>query len=310
MAEVQTALGAVDSADLGVTLVHEHLVLASPGLPHQYPWLYDREQLVAHAAAELIEAREAGVGTIVDVTPPDLGRDIELIRAISEAFGVHVVACTGIWIDIPRWFTPASQEQIEAVFQRELELGIADSAARAGVIKLANNADPGIGEVQEKVLRAAAAVATRTGVPITTHTSPYKVGRDQMRVFADAGVPPRLVAIGHAFTDDLAYLREVLDAGHYLSIDHFGGGRDSEGAVIDAIATLCAEGRANRIMLSHDHVPEWDWTPHPPHEPPSRFAHVPTRVRAALMERNVAQSDIDAMLIDGPAAFLAGGRQP
>ena len=309
MVEIQCAAGAVQHDKLGVTLAHEHLVLASPGLPEQYPWLYDRDALVSHAAAELREAAEAGVGTIVDVSPPDLGRDIELIRAISEVSGVNVVACTGIWIDIPRWFSVASPNDIEQVFQREIEHGIAGSGVRAGVIKLANNDDPGIGEVQEKVLRAAAAVAARTLVPITTHTSPYTIGRDQMRVFADTDVAPHLVAIGHAFTGDVSYLREVLAAGHYLSIDNFKPGRENEPEVLDAIAILCEEGRADHIMLSHDHVPEWDWTPHEAHEPPSTFIYLPTVVRPALSERGVSDANLDAMLIEAPATFLSGGRE-
>ena len=45
MVEIQCAAGAVQHDKLGVTLAHEHLVLASPGLPEQYPWLYDRDAL-------------------------------------------------------------------------------------------------------------------------------------------------------------------------------------------------------------------------------------------------------------------------
>ncbi|NJN49448.1 MAG: hypothetical protein HC805_06330, partial [Alkalinema sp. RL_2_19] len=53
-----------------------------------------------------------GVGTIVDVSPPDLGRDVRLLEAISTRAGVNVVACTGIWIDIPRWFASATVEEM------------------------------------------------------------------------------------------------------------------------------------------------------------------------------------------------------
>ncbi len=309
MTAVQTVTGPVEHGALGVTLAHEHLVLASPGLPQQYPWLYDRDALVEHAAAELIEAKAAGVGTIVDVSPPDLGRDVRLLEAIAKASGVNVVACTGIWIDIPRWFSTASVDEIAGVFAREIETGIADTTIRAGIIKVANNRDPGIGEVQEKVLRGAAQAAMRTGVPITTHTSPYDVGRDQIRVFDDTGLPPHLLAIGHSFTSDVVYLREVLKGGRYLSIDNFKPGREGEDGVLEAIAALCAEGHAGHIMLSHDHVPEWDWRPHPRHAGPSVFTYVPTEVRRKLGALGVSARDIDAMLIDAPAAFLSGGRE-
>jgi phosphotriesterase-related protein len=221
MTLVQTVTGPVDHTRLGVTLGHEHLALASPALPHQYPWLYDREGIMAHVSGELAQAREVGVGTVVDVSPPDLGRDVRLYEAISRRSGVNVVACTGIWMDIPRWFASATVDEIAAVFGREIEVGIADTEIRAGVIKLANSRAAGIAEVQERVLRGAARAARSTGVPITTHTSPYDVGLEQLRILDDEGLPPHLVAIGHAFTDDVAYLRRVLTSGHYVSIDQF-----------------------------------------------------------------------------------------
>lgn len=309
MTLVQTVTGPVEHSSLGITLAHEHLALASPGLAQQYPWLYDRDSMVEHVAAELAQAREAGVGTVIEVSPPDLGRDVRLYEAISRRSGVNVVACTGIWIEIPRWFTAASIEEITDVFVREIEVGIAGTSIRAGVIKVANNRVPGIGEVQEKVLRAAARAAMRTGVPMTTHTSPYEIGLEQMAIFEDERLPGRLAAIGHSFTADLAYLRRVLAAGHYVSIDHFRPGRDGEAEVLSAIATLCAEGHAGRLMLSHDHVPERDWRPHPPHEGASLYTHVPTAVRDSLRSLGVAERNIEAMLVAAPAAFLAGGRR-
>lgn len=310
MAEVQTATGPVPAEDLGLTLSHEHLFIHSAGLPQQYPWLYDRETAIAHVVAELREASEAGVRTIVDVTTPDLGRDIGMIAEASARSGVRVVACTGIWSDIPTWFRQASVDEIADVFVHEIEAGIAGTEIRAGVIKVANNRPPGIGEVEEKVLRGAARAAQRTGVPVTTHTSPYDIGLDQMRIFADEGLPGRLASIGHSYTDDVEYLLKVVAAGHYLSIDHFGPGRDAEPGVVAAIARLCEQGHAGRVTLGHDHVAEgWDWRPHEAHASPSRFTHVPVRVRAALSEAGVSPANIETMLVAAPAAFLAGGRE-
>ena len=308
MSEVMTVRGAIDASVLGTTLAHEHLFLHSAGLPAQYPWLYDRASALAHVVRELEQARAVGVGTLVDVTTPDLGRDISLIREASERAGVHVVAATGIWVDVPRWFSRASVDEICGVFVHEIEHGIAGSESRAGVIKVANDASPGVGEVQERILRAAARAAATTRVPVTTHTSPYGIGREQMKVFASEDVEPALIAIGHAFTDDLEYLHEVLDAGHYLSIDTFAYSRGTalEPNVLDAIATLTREGFAGRLMLSHDHTPEWDWRPHGPHEEPSIFTYISRDIVPALRDRGLADGDLDAMLVQAPAAFLSG----
>lgn len=306
MVAVQTATGPVADGELGWTLSHEHVWIASPGMPQQYPWLYDRPAAVELAVTELGAAREAGIGTIIDLTAPDLGRDAPFLAEVSERSGVRIVVASGIWLDIPRWFHDATIDEITELFVREIEVGIADTGIRAGVMKVANGRSPGIGEQQGKILRAAARAAVRTAVPISTHTSPYDIGREQMRIFAEERVPPRLVCIGHAFTDDLDYLHEVLDAGHYLSIDHFRAGRDGEHAVVQAIAHLCAEGHAEQLMLSHDNVVSADGRLQ--REPAGGYTHVPIGVRTALGELGVDDATFDTMLRTAPAAFLAGGR--
>lgn len=312
MTQVQTATGPIEHDQLGITLSHEHLFIHSTGMQHHYPWLYDRESAIEHVTLELRDAADAGVGTIIDVTTPDLGRDVELITEASRRSGVRVIVATGIWLEIPRMFRPRwdgtdglDADRTAEIFAREIESGAAGTAIRAGVIKVANNRPPGVGEAEETILRGAARAARRTGVPISTHTSPYDIGREQMRVFADEGVPPSLVAIGHSFTDDLDYLRAVLAAGHYLSIDHFGRDREEEPAVLDAVAALAADGHADHVMLGHDFGGEMDWYPHGPHDAPSTWRYVAENGRAELKSRGVTSEDIDAMLIHGPAAFLS-----
>ncbi len=309
MVDVQTVLGPVPSDQLGLTYGHEHLFVTSAGLREFYPWLFDTEAELDHVTAELIETREAGVNTIVDVTTPDLGRQPELMRTVSERSGVNVVIATGLWLDPPRAMREATAEEYADIFQHEIEVGVGGTDIRAGVIKVANAEPPGIGPQEEAILRGAAEASTRTGVPTTTHTGPYTIGRDQMRVFADTGVAPHLVAIGHSYTSDVEYLREVLEAGHYLSIDRFRWNPDIEDGIIAAIATLCAEGRAGRIMLSHDHAPEHNsFRRHGAHEGPSGFTYIVNQVRPKLEAAGVSTADIEAMLFEAPRTFLEGGR--
>jgi len=315
MGEIQTAAGAVDHADLGVTMAHEHIVIASPGLRHSYAWMTDPATEVEHIVREFEEAKAAGVRTIIDVTTPDLGREAGLVWEASQRAGMHVIVATGIWLDIPRAFTRASVDDLAALFTREIEVGVGEAPCRAGVIKVANSDPPGVEEIQERVLRSAARAAMRTNVPITTHTGPYTIGREQVRVFADEGLPPHLAAIGHSFTDDLAYLEEVLGQGHYLSMDHFGQGREHEGRVVEVIARLCAAGHASRIMLGHDHVPEatlsnyWSWGEHHERHSPTRYAYVVREAVPALKRAGASEADIERMLVEAPAAFLLGGRE-
>ena len=43
MAAVNTVLGPVDTAELGFTLSHEHIMISAAGMSHTYPGFHDRE---------------------------------------------------------------------------------------------------------------------------------------------------------------------------------------------------------------------------------------------------------------------------
>ena len=80
--------------------------------------------------------------------------------------------------------------------------------------------------------------------------------------------------------------------------------------MIAAIATLCAEGRADHMMLGHDHAPEQNsYRLHGEHDSPSPFTYIANEVRPKLADAGISPSDIDAMLIEAPRTFLEGGRE-
>ena len=47
MTTVETALGPVATAELGPTLMHEHIVTRSPGVMENWPHLWDRPAILA-----------------------------------------------------------------------------------------------------------------------------------------------------------------------------------------------------------------------------------------------------------------------
>ncbi len=52
-------------------------------------WL-ERDELVAHAVGEAKAAKERGVQTLVDLTPVNLGRDVEILREVAEKSGIDL----------------------------------------------------------------------------------------------------------------------------------------------------------------------------------------------------------------------------
>src|ERR671930_936560 len=236
MATVNSVLGPLDTAELGFTLPHEHVVTASAGILQTYPELFGASaRLTEQAAATLTEAREGGVQTIVDLTTLDLGRNIRFLADLSRRTGVNIIAATGIWRDIPRALWNRSPDEIAALFAREIEQGIEGTGIKAGIIKVANDAE-GVTREGELILRAAARAAKRTGVRISTHSyAPGRVGEQQVAIFEDEGFPLDRVYVGHSNdTTDLDYLSGLVRKGVWLGMDRLGSpappiGPDLEG---------------------------------------------------------------------------------
>ena len=313
MAQVETALGPIEDGELGFTLSHEHVFTATSGDNHIYPWLYDFDASRRVILERLAEARAAGVQTLIDLTTPDLGRDVELVRELSEQSGMHVVCATGIWRSVPLSFTRRDPDEIADIFVREIEVGIGDSGIKAGAIKVANDVD-GVSEDYDSTIRGAARACKRTGTPISTHHwALTEVGRRQVEIFQEEGAPMDRIAIGHsADTTDVAYLEDLLNAGVYLSMDRYPGrpGRASWEERNKSVETLIERGWAEKLMLGHDNatrllrVGETELPPDP--TGPEGYTFLSTTAIPALLADGVPQETIDLMTIEVPRRFLSG----
>lgn len=314
MTTVQTALGPIDAAALGVTLSHEHTFIGGGGLWHAYPDLIDWAETERRVLGEFRAAKAGGVDTIIDLSTPDLGRDVAFVRRVSEATGLQVVVGTGLWRDIPRFFWEKTPERIAEIFIAEIRDGIEGTGIRPGAIKVANDAE-GVTEVAERVLRGAALACRETGVPISTHHwAPLEVGTRQAEVLLEAGAPPHLVCIGHsADSSDVAYLESLLRLGVYLSMDRYPG-REPRPLYRErnaTVAELVRRGWAGRLMLGHDYgvrvVERGVESPEPAE--PTLYLFLQNTALPELRERGVTDEQIRTMLVEAPMRFLSGTEQ-
>ncbi|MCH7713744.1 MAG: phosphotriesterase-related protein [Chloroflexi bacterium] len=316
MTTVNTVLGPIDTSDLGFTLCHEHVGTNAAGIRHTYPEFIDRSGMKEQATAALKEAYDEGLRTMVDVSPFDLGRDVELMAEVSRASGVHIIAATGNHLAVPRPFADVSPDVIVPLYVKEIEEGIEGTGIKAGIIKVASDRG-GVTPPQEVVLRAAARTHLRTGTPISTHTwSPDRVGDQQVKVFEEEGVDLNRVYIGHSNDDtDLDYLLGLLDKGVWLGLDRFPGGRvagtpDWEGRT-ELVKKLIDAGHKSRIMLSHDYsVPKARNGAEVQEERrranPDGFNFITRKVLPRLKELGVSDGDIHQIMEENPRRFFEG----
>ena len=311
MATIETALGPIDTSHLGPTLMHEHIVTRSPGVQENWPHLWDREQIYAIGERKMGELYERGIRTIVDLTTVDLGRDIELIRNVARRSRVHVIVATGVWWMPQRYFTSHGPDEVAALFIRDITQGIGDSGVKAAIIKCATDT-AGVTQVIENVLRASARAQKATGVPISTHTwAAGRTGEAQQAIFAQEGVDLRRVIIGHSGdSDDLKYLRGLMERGSTIGMDRFGLESFLPTAKrVEVVARLCAEGYAPKMVLSHDAN---CWSDMLTEEAKARtrplwhYNHISDDILPALRKAGVKDEHIDQMLVRNPRAIFEG----
>lgn len=313
--QLNTALGAIDTGDLGVTLMHEHVFIMTTEITDNYPEVWgDEAKRAADAVARLNELKRRGVDTIVDLTVIGMGRYIPRIARIAANTELHIVVATGVYTynDLPMYFHfkgPGTAldgpEIMTDMFVRDIEQGIADTGIKAGILKCATD-EPGVTAGVERVLRAVAHAHRHTGVPISTHThAATRRGLEQQRIFAEEGVDLSRVVIGHSGdTTDIDYLEELVGNGSYIGMDRFGADVFlSFEDRVNTVARMCERGHADTMVLSHDACCFIDWLPEdlaPVAMPNWHYLHIHNDVLPALKARGVTDEQITTMLVDNP----------
>lgn len=305
MAKINGVLGPIDSAELGFTLMHEHVLVANWAMRQAFADWVDRDAQVRHAIAEARAARERGVRTLVDLTPINLGRDIHVIREVAERAEMQVIAATGFyWVEEP-WLQGWEADRLVEFLVRDITHGIQGTGARAGIIKAATDR-PGVTDTNRKLLQVAARLHRATGVPISTHTDVHHhTGLAQQDVFEAEGVDLSRVVIGHCGdTEDVEHLEQILGRGSFIGMDRFGLDfiLPMEKRVT-TIAELCRRGWVRQLVLSHDACCHIDWFPRETVQqlaPRWTFRHIPDEVLPALRAAGVSEADVRVMTVENP----------
>ena len=321
MPHVPTTAGDIDTEDLGVVFMHEHVFIRTESLQWGWPGFggWDEETEVAAASKRLSQLHAHGVDTILDMTIPGLGRDPALVARAVEGTGLRVMFATGFYTyeHLPLPFSlrgpgkilDGDDRLLESLFEADLTVGIGETGFRAAVLKIVTD-EPGMTPDVERLAEAVASVHLRTGAPICTHAhAPSKRGLDQQRLLAGRGVDLGRVMIGHSNeTTDLDYLTKIIDDGSYLGWDRCGlplaVPLDTQ---IDTLAALCERGYASRIMLSHDKSSFMDWfsgAEVDPVLPDWRYTYLHDTVLPGLRDRGVTDDQIEQMLIRNPREFF------
>ena len=339
MPAIRTVLGDIPPAQAGITLTHEHVRYAYQGCEFDHNNVWDFET-VASEVGEAVRgmAKDYGVRTMVDLTPPDIGRHPALLAEVSRRSGAHIIATTGFYAEgmgIGFYWRRKDIDYIAEVLVRDLTEGMVYdnrlTPYKAGIIKVASGGmaetPPGpnglrIGPYEERVMKAAARAQRKTGAPIGTHTQPadYKAtnpGLEMLDILEKEGADSGKVMMGHAFIKpQLDQLKAMCKRGMVLQIDHIGipWMAPSADVLDEQIATLVCQladaGYLDNLVFSYDRFFSHGRGPITPEEPDQDNTRVPVgylfeKFAPRLASKGFGKAELQKVLVDNPSRILA-----
>jgi phosphotriesterase-related protein len=340
--KVMTVTGPVPVDQLGMTLMHEHILndcrcwwhapktkerqyLAESfvcieilGELRQDPFVnkhnitLDDEPL---AIAELKAFAAEGGRTVVEPTCQGIGRDPRALRRISEATGLNIVMGAGYYLGSshPEKVAAMTAEQIADEIVREATQGADGSDVRIGLIgEIGVSSD--FTPEEEKSLRGAAQAQVRTGLPLMVHLPGwFRLGHRVLDVVAEEGGDLRHTVLCHMNPshDDQPYQQELAARGAFIEYDMIGMDFfyadqqvqcPSDEEAARAIIKLVEAGYTDRILLSHDVFLKMMLTRYGG----NGYAYIPRHFLPRLRRHGLHEAILNQMMQDNPrSVFLA-----
>jgi phosphotriesterase-related protein len=289
---VRTVLGPIPVETMGVTLMHEHIVLDTSswwkrpccaseigfaerpldismlGDLRMNPFL-NRDNCglldVKVAIEELGHFVEFGGRTVVDPTNLGIGRDPSALQRISRRTGLNVVMGAGFYLE-PSHPDYVKDMTVDAIGEAiATDCGVSEDnpevcAGIIGEIGVSKDFTP----AEEKVLRGAARASRISGAPLTIHLPGWeRLAHRVLDVVESEGADPRHTVLCHMNPSlhDHKYQRSLADRGAFIEydmigMDYFYADQQAQSPCDEenalAICKLVEDGYLNSVLMSQD----------------------------------------------------------
>lgn len=303
---VQTVTGPIAADGLGLTLMHEHVLVDFIGADQVSASRYDADHAFKVILPHLTRARTLGCETLVECTPAYLGRDVVLLKRLSEASGLHILSNTGYYgaakdKHLPRQAFSETAEQLAARWTLEFTQGIDGTGIKPAFMKIGVDEAP-LSEVDAKLVRAAAMTSRTTGLPIASHTSTGAAAIAELELLDGLGVPATTFIWVHAHNErDAAFHSRVAKAGAWVEFD--GISASSVARHVEMVRHMKALGLLGRVLVSHD--AGWYRVGEPGGGQFRGFDTLFTLFVPALTAAGFTKDEVRQLLVDNPRRALA-----
>ncbi|PZQ57266.1 MAG: aryldialkylphosphatase [Phenylobacterium zucineum] len=333
---IQTVLGPIAPADLGPTLMHEHL-LSDVTTPTQRAmaieddeitlctcWKINYGQVLSRhkfrldehevAIAEVAEMRAAGGKAIVELTCGGLKPDPKGLARIAQATDSQIIMGCGYYV---QEFQPETNhtraiDDFAAEMIQQLTVGAWGTDIRAGIIGEIGCEHPWK-DLEKRVMRAALVAQQETGAALNIHP-----GRDPdqpqevMAFVTEHGGDPQRTIMSHLDRTifDEERLWRLADTGCVLEFDLFGVEQSyyrlsdidmpNDAQRLKLIRGLVARGHLEQIVISHDICHRTRLTRYGGHG----YQHIFANVIPLMKRRGFSDSDVEAIMVGNPRRLL------
>lgn len=264
LAQVMTVNGPIKSGEMGLTLIHEHIMVDWIGADSTGYHRWNKSEVVDRALPYMKELKKYGVTSFLDCTPAYLGRDPYVLKRLSDSTGIHILTNTGFYGSGKNKFVPehaqsASVEEIAEDWINEYINGIDGSDIKPGFIKISVENQDRLSGMHQKLVRAAALTHLETGLTIVSHTGSDGPAIAQLKVLNDMGVSPSAFVWTHAQNGTMEGRIRAANSGAWISLDNIrdrpSDNPDKSGTIAWFVKTLLkfkARGLLDQVLISHD----------------------------------------------------------
>ena len=349
-----TVKGPIPGKELGITLPHEHLLLdmscyylrfarlpvnATKKALGDAPvtmdilgeirrdWSISRNNMklneVDLAIEELMYYKKAGGKSLVELTLPEIGRNVLGLLKISETTGINIVCGTGAYLSTTKSAQVKKMriDELRDLMIHELTEGIDNTDIKAGII-----GELGCSELlakdEKKTLQAGGKVQAITGAPLTIHPAfsflkKNSTVNDYLDLIEKEGADLSKVYVSHMDLSlgysNLDYHKHIMDnyevtlsydtmgSEYYLDSLKPGVGNPTDKERVSALLELLKSGYEKQMVMSHDVCLKTFLRKYGGYG----YAHILNHIIPTLRANGVSSKQIRTMITENPKRILS-----
>lgn len=301
-----TVKGAISGAKMGFTLSHEHVLVDFSGASQYDPSKWNKKEVENIMLPYLQEIRDLGCDTLIDCTPEFLGRDPELLYALSVRTGLNILIPTGYYGAMNNKFLPGNAytenaENLADAWISEFNSGIGNTGIKPGFIKIGVD-NQSLSDIHLKLVESAAITHAATGMVIASHTGGSTPAFEQLQILNKYKVASSAFIWVHSQVEKDDSMREkAARLGAWISLD--GVNEENTGEYVKWLEFFRQRSLLHKIIVSHD--AGW-YTPGKPGGGEIRgYTAIFRNLIPALRNSGFSEPDIRQIFVKNPAEAFA-----